>query len=405
MSDKHKRLALQPSSASRWTVCKASPGFIVRMADQIQDESSEWADEGKDAHDLGAKMLRNEPWTEARTDMVVAVQSYVDFVRDKVQPGTTLFVEQKVPLFYHEERNGYIDAAIIGEKSIYIADLKYGTGISVEAKKNKQLAIYGLSFIKHLVDTGLYDSFAPDTLVTLAIFQPRARDGRVTRIWPLTFSELLDFCAEIQAVASDILANPDAQPFHVDDDTCRFCPANSVCGERAKALLGDMPPEVQKPLEAVLTLPDVGSLSVETLAKIVLASKPLEKFFEAARARAFGILEGGTTVPGLKLVQGRSSRSWKDEAEVKRLLLLKLPVDEAAPRELVSPAQAEKLLKAVKPGTRFENLLNAQIVKKTGGPTLVPDSDSRPALELTNGTENFTNLDAPASEPPSPTVE
>lgn len=400
MSEKHQKLSLQPSAASRWLKCKASPGFIQQHADAIPDDSSEWADEGTQAHDLGACLLKNTADRPIVSDEMLAhVSEYVDFVRAKVEPDHTLFVEQKVPLFYMPDRHGYVDAAVIGPKSIYIADLKYGVGVSVEAKKNAQLAIYGLSFIDYLISSGLYDSFDPNTLVTLAIYQPRARDGRVTRLWPLSLSELLDFCAEILATAKAIQEDPLNQPFAPSEDPycASFCPANGLCGERAKHLLAGVPAEVAKPLESVLTLPDVAKLDVETLAKIVLAAKPLEAFFESARKRAYGLLEGGTVVPGCKLVQGRGSRSWKDEAEARRLLMLKFPVDECAPRELVSPAGAEKLLKKIEVSTKFTNLLQAQIKENDGKLTLVPESDPRPALNPAALTEGLTNLDAPAA--------
>lgn len=392
MADKHKSLGLQPSSASRWTKCKASPGFIQQNADKIPDESSEWAEEGTLAHALAAGLLRNNPIDDPYPpDMAGPVKQYVEFVQDKVGDGT-LFVEQKVPLPYMPTRNGSIDAAIVSPGRIYIADLKYGVGVAVDAVENKQIAIYADAFIDWLMDQDLFDP-EPNTLITLAIFQPRARDGKTTKLWALSYAELLDFMKPIRETAAAIQADPLNQPFCPSEKNCKFCPGADLCIERAKHLVGGLPAEVKEALKPVLTLPDVGSLSPEVLGQLISVAKPLEKFFEQLRARAFGLLEGGTSVPGHKLVTGRGSRSWRDEKEATDLLKQKLSIDEYSPRSLVTPAGAEKLLKGKDLSTRYQNLFKGLVQSNEGKPTIVPEDDPRPALVI-NAAAEFKNLEA-----------
>ena len=133
-----------PSSASRWTECTASISFVEANASRLPPEGSVFADEGTKAHELAAKLLTGATrlLDTQDADMITHVRDYVEFVRDKVAPGDRLMVERRVPLFYLPEQRGTTDAAIIGPKGIYIADLKYGAGVSVYAKDNKQLAIY-----------------------------------------------------------------------------------------------------------------------------------------------------------------------------------------------------------------------------------------------------------------------
>jgi hypothetical protein len=84
-------------------------------------------------------------------------------------------------------------------------------------------------------------------------------------------------------------------------------------------------------------------------------------------------------VPGFKRVEGRKNRAWKAgaESQVKSLCAsVGLAEDAYAPRSLVSPAQAEKLLKGY---TKADDLADL-IEKPKGEPVLAPASDKRPAL-------------------------
>jgi len=391
-SSKPSPLNLSPSAASRWLACKGSPGFIAAHADELPQESSEWADEGTQAHAVAANLLNNQPVADAPLEMLSYAKSYAEFVREHLDGGA-LIVEQKVPLFYMAGRNGQIDAGIVNPKGIFIGDLKYGAGISVEAQNNPQLGIYGLSFVRWLEQSGLYDQFPGDTLVTLAIYQPRARDKRVVRLWALRLFELVEFCATIGETAAAIQADPDNQPFAPSDDVCRFCPAASICSHRTQSLLKDLPPAVTEPIKAVIELPDIGTLSPEQVGKIIAAAGPLKKFLDDVREHGYKMAVNGLTVPGCKLVAGRSSRKWVNEEEAERILRQKFPIDAVMPRSLLSVAQTEKLLKSIEVGTRFTNLLEANITKPEGAPTLVSEDDPRPALD-SNPVSELTNLDS-----------
>lgn len=399
-------LSLQPSSAKRWRSCKASPGFIARVADRLPEESvPPWTQEGTDAHEYAKCALRGEPLPPLPEQHIPYVNDYINFVRSKMQPNSVLFVEQKLPLPYMNGRKCTLDSAIItpfgNGYTIDVTDLKFGVGVSVEARENDQQAIYVVALLRWLIQEGLYDEFPADTLIRIVIYQPRAGDKRVVRQWNISLQHLMEYYAGIEQDAQAILADPDNQPFSPSDDACKFCPASSLCSERARVLLGALPAEVKQVVEPVLSLPDISTMDPGTLAKVVLVAKPLEKFFEDARARAFGLLENGTSVPGLKLVKGKKSRGWKNQAEAERLLRSKFDKEQVLETSLVSPAKAEQLIKPVELSTRFKNLIAEQIEEREGKPTLVPDSDPRPALEF-KVEQEFTNLDdAPASSEPT----
>ena len=80
----------------------------------------------------------------------------------------------------------------------------------------------------------------------------------------------------------------------------------------------------------------------------------------------------------------RTTRRWEDEAEaVAFFKTLDFGEDDFAPRSLVSPAAAEKLLK--QNGVKED--LSHLIADRTGKPTLAPMSDKRPEYAPDEGVE------------------
>lgn len=383
--------------------CRASPGFIQLHADEIVEEPpAPWTEEGTRAHEIAALLLNGKnPEEELQTsipaEMMAHAQAYASFVKDKMSPQSQLIVESKVPLFYMKDRNGMVDAAVMDPGTIYIPDFKYGVGVVVEATNNEQLAIYGLSLIKWLMDAGMFE-FSGDTLVTLAIFQPRARSGPTIKLWALKLTALIEFCNKIEATATSIIAKPLEQPFFVSDDTCRFCLANAICTERTKYLLGELPATVS----SQITFPDVATLTPLQMVRVLEVQKPLEKFMETVRKHVFALLSNGEQVAGVKLVSGNSSRSWKDEKEAEEILKKAgLKKDEIYPAVILSVAAAEKALKKAEAKSRLKDRFEKNVTRTEGKPTLVTEDDPRQAIDL-NPTKEFQNLDAkPVDEDPS----
>ena len=86
---------------------------------------------------------------------------------------------------------------------------------------------------------------------------------------------------------------------------------------------------------------------------------------------------------GMKLVEGKSNREWKDEDAASTLLSNHLSYDEMHPRKpLISPHAAEVLLKGATLSTRFSNRMGKLITKPEGKPTLVTEDDHRQALDF-----------------------
>ena len=399
-----KGLKLRPSDASRWTVCTMSPYFVLANADRIIEEKRDYTDEGSRAHKLAESILRNETAPEAdNAEMQMHVKGYVAHVRKKVKGDVDLLIEQEIACYYNPEQRGFIDAITVSGdgKKVFIDDLKYGAGVSVEARHNKQMAIYARSFMDQY--SGLY-GFLDDTLIIMCIYQPRIVGEEPVRLWSVTYKELVDWTDDnITAIAADILDNPQDQCFAPGEDTCRFCPAQAICSAYAEWQLTGT--ESVLPRAAVLSErefhpPEPEALSEAQIAAVVENGKGIKKWIDtvldyASSAMASGQLE----LPGLKVVASSGHRKWADEAQAETLLKSVFKKDEYTTSKLVTPAQVEKLFKARKRTKKLvgvEEAVMQIITKPEGGPTIVPLSDKRPsiALRLEAEFEDVINVEA-----------
>jgi len=399
-------LSLSPSAASRWLTCKASPQFILDNQDKLPKESSVWADEGVRIHELAAASILlgwdDGAFAEQEPYAKDSVRLWHDYVRTHIRSQQdVVLVEQKLPLWYQPSRNGITDLAIvnIGEDGrpcgLNVFDFKNGEGVTVEAVGNAQLVIYARNVMATLDWT-----LSGHLPVKLAIVQPRARDGSAVKEWELSVDELRNEAEVIEAAAKEILAGGEL-PFMQSDKACQFCPVQALCPAYARAALEAVPTE-----EPLLELPSVEALTSEQLGRLHRSAPVLKKYLQAVADYLLALGEQGKLPADtkLKLVAGRSTRKWSDEVEVQKLLIAAvrkaekdLTLDEArdrvAPRSVLSPSAAEKMLKPLQAQltSRFTNKLERLIAKPEGSPTLAPIDDKRPAL---NQTSDFQDLNS-----------
>ena len=100
----------------------------------------------------------------------------------------------------------------------------------------------------------------------------------------------------------------------------------------------------------------------------------IEDWIKDLRELAFEMLENDVKVPGYKLVPKQAQRQWANEAQARGWLAAQGIQPLKAP-EVISPAQAEKVLKKSK-----TVLPNDLVVAVSSGNTLAPESDPRPAV-------------------------
>jgi hypothetical protein len=244
----------------------------------------------------------------------------------------------------------------------------------VEAEGNTQLAIYAESLIQsweQIMD------FEPNMTVQMTIVQPRDRNNpEAVRTWKLTRPELATLAAELQGKAELVLSGKGE--FHPSDKACQFCPAKGFCSAFATQGLAALPAEAR-----VIELPHPGTLTREQRVQVLKAKKVLAKWLEAVEDQEVNDLMRGAEPAGMKLVNGKANRQWRDEEAAQKLLSQYLGMNEMRPRSpLISPAAAERALKGQLLSARFNNRMESLITRPEGKPTLVTADDPRPALSF-----------------------
>jgi hypothetical protein len=207
------------------------------------------------------------------------------------------------------------------KRKLIIADLKTGRGY-VDAD-NDQLRLYALAALE---GEQLYKDI--DT-VELWIIQPHHGE---TRKHSMTTQELVDWEHYVLVPAIDNALNPLFQPVP-SDSACQYCSARTICPAQANIA------------EVVATAPPVEMLTEGQISVLLTKFDMVEGYIKAVRDHALKRMESGSVIDGWQLQPKRALRSWTDEKEAYAgLLALGLDARQVTKTELITPAQAEKLL-------------------------------------------------------------
>ena len=152
---------------------------------------------------------------------------------------------------------------------------------------------------------------------------------------------------------------------------------------------------------------DPAQMDDAQIRQIMEAAPLMRQLLEAVEKEALRRLEAGTPIPGLKLVHGRGSRAWAlpEEEMAEKLQKMGIPKTAIYETKLVTPAKAEKLTWEKRDGTKvsltdrqLKRMEQEYVTKLAGKLTVVPESDSRPAV-ITNAAPMFSAVEAaPAAE-------
>ena len=388
---------LRPSAAKTWSVCTAQPWEVLRekAAGRIVEPKRDYTEAGTKAHKVAEDMLRSKTpdaraavlaSAEVPDDDKLAIASYVRYVLDTSgADGYTVETRVSLPWGGH----GTVDAFSIhlddgAEVVLDVMDYKHGAGVEVTSDA-LQLQIYAGCVLLQLANDGLIDPEAMlDRKVRTHVIQPRHFAQDVSGVTPHTSTvrDVMTTVANVSDTALLIYAERDLK-FAPGEHTCQFCPLEGLCAAKrdaaSKALPEDAALAVKTP-GAPLTLPDPATMTDEQIAHVVTLGPLVEKWLDKVNDRAAARLLAGGTIPGLKVVEGRSTRTWTSESDAAKLLKNHLTTDEIFVKKLVTPKQAEDLLKGKELSTKFQNKLETLITKGEGKPKVVPASDKRPAL-------------------------
>ena len=385
---------LSPSAAHRWMLCPAAP-----TAEHIfPEEDSSYAAEGTLAHAWAAHILQPDkhpaPEEKLSDEQMAFVQQYVDFVL----ANTDDFREIELPLDLATvaglEGKGTADCAAMDGTTLKIIDLKFGQGVVVNAEKNPQLMIYAAAAVDY------FDLLAEVEKVELTIFQPRTVPANVSQ-WIITRDELdrwvndelkpaVDTAVEARRQFETNNGRVDGSLFQPGAVQCRFCRARGNCPMQALAALSAA---TGKPASKDV-LVNIAFGEPKYIADYYGKLEMVEQWVKAVKDRAMSMLMAGKELPGYKLIAGRKgARAWSDaDAAEQMLKTFKVKLEDRYTFKVISPTQAEKLFKAGTIGERQWPKLQGLITQSEGAPTIVPETDPRPAV--TPGQPAFKDLDA-----------
>jgi len=400
---KHENRAhnvLSPSSSHRWMVCPAS----------ATDEStpmSEPAAEGTAVHELLEMLILAMMQKTGKTpddfigetivvtcDLTKKVFTYqvnremVNHLTPLLDTIRTLMAKDRRAMLISERRvyadavypdlSGTVDVGIILPTlgQIISIDLKYGAGVGVEVIDNSQLIIYllGLAALaKELFPLTVWGEYVS------AIYQPRyPHKGGQYREQHLTPAAMKIWVKEIRECASR--ADPvNTGREHIPGGHCTWCPKEAKCKALAthalKIAQADFSSkEIAPPLPSELTPKEV--------AYILDNTRTLKSWLESVYQHALDAAkQGGGIIPGYKLVQGRSTRKWKDDAAAGRAMVALckkrgIPLSEIQTLQIATAPQAEKKFSR----EDWETLFSTYGTMSIPAPALAKVEDNREEL-------------------------
>lgn len=357
---------LSASSSHRWLNCPPS----ARLCEGYDDKGSDFAAEGTDAHSLCEYKLKKalglpaEDPTENLTwydsEMEDCANGYAAYVLELVEdakktcPDPVVLIEQRLDYSkYVEAGFGTGDCVIVADDTLNIVDYKHGRGVLVDATENPQMKLYALGALD------LFDCLYDIRTVTMTIYQPRRAN---ISVFTISTQDLLDWAEKILVPTAELAFNGDGE-FHCGE-WCQFCKAKADCRERARANLELARYEFRQP--PLLTDEEVESI----LAQI----DDLVSWAEDIKAYALQAAISGKHWSGYKLVEGRATRKYTDDRAVAATVMA-AGFDPYEKKLLGITAMTSLLGKKT-----FNDILGSLIAKPQGKPTLVPESDSRPAM-------------------------
>lgn len=377
---------LSASGASRWLNCPPS----ARLEEHHPNTTSDAADQGTAAHELAEHKLRQlqnlpttrpeSPWHDEEMDDYT--DAYADCVMAELEaakqnsPAAFLSIEERLD-FSHIVPDGFGtgDAVIIADDTAIIIDLKYGKGVEVSAVENPQMKLYALGALH------LYGMIYNIQKIKMVIFQPRRNN---TSIFETTVTDLLTWAETVVKPTAQLAMAGEGQL--TAGSWCGFCKHAPQCTALAAQHFQAIPTTSATSLEPTAPAPD--TLTDQQIAQVIEHSAAIKKWLTSVEKHALTQAHNGHNYPGLKLVEGRSVRKWKDEHKVAEIA--EAHGIDPWQKKLIGITDMTKLMGK----KEFTEQLGGCLIKPEGAPTLVPESDPRPALTPDNAETYFVAIEA-----------
>lgn len=391
---------LSPSKGEMILNCPAALG----ASKGVVDAPSKFAAEGTAYHEVASKVLEHckridevgyDGGDENGTDCAhhVGYEIEADGFKFTIDAANAEHAQVYVDnvralggLQYYEQRldtsdvvgvpgqGGTTDAVILDfeNSTIRIRDFKFGMR-PVYAPGNKQYLQYGAAALFK------YRLLHDWQFLEVGTEQPRVPGGNfdkhtypVSEVWAWVAENLGKF-----QLAYHLYEHPEEikpEHFNPTDKGCEWCPIRGSCAARNRKFIDLFPKVSAKPLT---------QMDNAELAKARNLIDSFESWAASIKAEAHQrAVVLGQHLPGWMVVQGRKgNRKWDGEG-VENILVSGLGDSAYKPRELISPAEAEKKLKK---HSALWDTLQSRITQSEGSPSLVR-ADSAKA-EVKSGVE------------------
>jgi len=351
------------STAKRVINCPGSVALVQKMPPQ---PSNKYADEGTLLHNVIADIVMTdnppEHYLGTKYEDQVLTQELIEnklvpalAALDEIDPTKEMEIEAETRVGFGDLLPGVFGSTdLIGRirNRAIVLDWKFGDGVAVEVEENPQLMFYAAAAMRTEAAKWAFDGV--DEIECVIVQPPQVKR------WVTTPKRIAEF--ELQLVQAVKLAQkPDAEL--KTGDHCRWCAAKPICPQMTGA--------VDRALKT-----SIEAIDAPALGAYLANADMLEDWIKDLRALAHQILDSGASVPGYKLVAKRGTRQWTDEKDVVHWLDgVGLENNEIYSKELLSPAQMEKVLKK-----RKLALPDDLVVSVSSGTTIASESDPRPAV-------------------------
>lgn len=416
---------LSPSKRAQWSRC---PGSIREQA-PYPNVSGPSAIDGTHTHSLLETCLKNVHDAKAyigktltdhegsfivdadRAARVQIALDYVNKVADSATGNCKILSESRVEpqhLLGRDDMGGTVDIQLYYDDVCEVVDYKDGLG-DVEALNNEQLEQYAMGVLAgfKLPINAVY----PFKWIKMTIIQPKmAMKGKpMISSHTVAVFDILSMLGRmcVEAAATD---KPDA-PLIAGEVQCKFCKAKGSCTALSGKVMEEIGVMFQPTTQTVTQSPAVSDQPIleiahqaankdpsvmdgQQLRQIMEAAPLMRQLLDAVEEEALRRFKLGISIPGLKAVNGRGSRSWNlpEDQMADKLIRMGVPKGEVYETKLVSVAKAEKLSwEKTKAGEKvrvqlterqLKTLETEYVTKMAGKLTIVPESDSRPAVVL-----------------------
>lgn len=369
---------LSASGSHRWLNCTPS----ARLELEFENTGSEAAREGTAAHALCEHKLKRALHMRSRRpvsdydsdEMEECTDAYAEFVMEQYEAAKqvckdpVVLIEQRLDFScYVPDGFGTGDCLIISDDRLHIIDFKYGMGVLVEAEDNPQMKLYALGAL------AVYDALYDIREVSMTIFQPRREN---VSTWTVSVEDLKAWAENELKPRAKMAYNGEGE--YLPGEWCTFCRAAVRCRARAEEKLRLAQTEFRMP-------PLLTDAEIE---EILAVLPDLTKWANEIAAYALdAALNHGKEWNGFKVVEGRSVRKYRDEAAVAEAAK-EAGYKDIYRQSLIPLTEMQRLMGKDK----FEEILGGLITKAPGRPTLVPMSDKRPAMNVSNAINEFYEI-------------